>query len=151
MSLRPWMPLFVADYLADTADLSVSESGAYLHLIMHYWINGSLPQDDRSLARISKAGKHWGRICPRIRDRFGPFWSHKRIEQELEKARQRSENGRAAALRRHCNSHSHINYNGNHLETAKGKAKALDQLNELAKRATDPLPVLSDAALKLKH
>ena len=152
MSPRPWMPLYIADYLADTADLSVAESGAYMHLIMYYWVNGSLPQDNRSLARISKAGKHWGRICPRIRDRFGPFWSHKRIEQELEKARQRSENGRAAAMRRHCNSHSYRDStNSNQLEKANGKADARQRLNKLASAKDQPLPELSAEALaKLK-
>jgi uncharacterized protein YdaU (DUF1376 family) len=40
---QPWMPLYVGDYIADTAHLSCAESGAYLHLIMHYWRAGSLP------------------------------------------------------------------------------------------------------------
>jgi len=39
------MPLYVADYLADTAHLGALESGVYLHLIMHYWLKGGLPDD----------------------------------------------------------------------------------------------------------
>ena len=49
---RPWMPLYVADYLANTGRLSAAEHGAYLLLIMQYW-TGRLPDDDTQLARIA--------------------------------------------------------------------------------------------------
>ena len=56
----PWMPLYIADYLRDTAHLGALESGAYIHLIMHYWATGSLPVGDKPLARIAKmTEKEW--------------------------------------------------------------------------------------------
>lgn len=84
---RPWMPLYVADYLADTAHLSAAESGAYLHLIMHYWANGGLPVDDKKLARIAKmtAGE-WDEARETIAEFFADGWKHGRIEKELAEA-----------------------------------------------------------------
>lgn len=36
---RPWMPLYIGDFIADTAHLSAEETGAYILLIMHYWVH----------------------------------------------------------------------------------------------------------------
>ena len=43
----------LGDYSKDTAHLTMLEDGAYLLLIMDYWTNGPLPDDDAALARGS--------------------------------------------------------------------------------------------------
>ena len=85
---RPWMPLYVADYLADTGHLRTIEHGAYLLLIMHYWQNGSLPHSDEAqLARIARmTPKEWSGSRATLAAMFGEDWGHKRIDQELAKA-----------------------------------------------------------------
>ena len=84
---RPWMPLYVADYLADTAHLTTVEHGAYLLLIMHYWQKGSLPDDDKRLSGIARLSvKQWADIRPTIEEFFGPAWTHGRIDAELQSA-----------------------------------------------------------------
>lgn len=82
---RPWMPLFVADYLADTAHINAAESGAYLHLIMHYWQKGCLPDDDRKLSIIAKmTPDEFSNARATLAEFFLPGWRHKRIDKELE-------------------------------------------------------------------
>jgi uncharacterized protein YdaU (DUF1376 family) len=98
---KPWMPLYVADYLADTAHLSAAESGAYLHLIMHYWLKGCLPTDPIQLSKISRMSlKQFNRATPVLSSFFGPNWTHKRIDQELDKAKDLSEKRRIAVAQR---------------------------------------------------
>ena len=85
------MPLYVGDYLADTAGLSAEEHGAYLLLIMNYWTNGGpLPDDDARLSRIAACDPaRW----PSIRSVVSRFfkitrglWKHKRIDAEIARA-----------------------------------------------------------------
>ena len=86
---RPWMPLYVADYLADTGYLSTIEHGAYLLLIMHYWQNGALPADETKLARICRlVPREWATVRETLADFFEPGWRHARIERELCSARE---------------------------------------------------------------
>lgn len=95
------MPFYVADYLADTAHLRAAESGGYLHLIMHYWQKGALPDDDRQLAAIARmTDREWKLARPTIASFFGPSWTHKRIEAELAKAAEVSERRSANAQKR---------------------------------------------------
>jgi uncharacterized protein YdaU (DUF1376 family) len=99
---RAWMPLYVADYLADTAHLDATESGAYLHLIMHYWQTGGLPDDERKLAQIAKISAHkWKKYSSTLQKFFHDGWKHKRIDSELAKASEISEKRRSAAAVRH--------------------------------------------------
>jgi uncharacterized protein YdaU (DUF1376 family) len=100
---RPWMPLYIADYRADTAHLSASEHGAYLLLIMHYWQTGGLPKADAPLSRIAcMSPAEWRRAKPVVAPFFGDDWaSHKRIDEELAKASGISGKRRAAAELRH--------------------------------------------------
>lgn len=84
MSARPWMPLYVGDYRADTTHLSAAQHGAYLLLIMHYWQQSGLPDDDEQLARIAcLSSAEWRKHRPIIRAFFGEGWRHARIDREI--------------------------------------------------------------------
>jgi uncharacterized protein YdaU (DUF1376 family) len=81
---RPWMPLYVGDYLGDTGHLTTAQHGAYLLLMMHYWRKGELPDDDRQLSKITKLPlKTWCEYRPTLQDFFHEGWKHKRIDAEL--------------------------------------------------------------------
>ena len=81
---RPWMPLYVGDYLGDTGHLTTAQHGAYLLLMMHYWRKGELPDDDRQLSKITKLPlRTWSEYRATLQDFFHEGWKHKRIEAEL--------------------------------------------------------------------
>lgn len=53
-----WMPVYIGDYLRDTTHLTAEQSGVYLHLLFHGWLNdGKLPLSADALAQI-------GRVSP---------------------------------------------------------------------------------------
>ena len=82
---RPWMPLYVGDYLGDTGHLTTAQHGAYLLLMMHYWRKGELPDDDRQLSKITKLPlKTWCDYRATLQDFFHEGWKHKRIDAELD-------------------------------------------------------------------
>ena len=87
-----WMPLYIGDYLQDTTRLSTEQHGAYLLLIMDYWTNGPLPDDDAALAQVTRLQPAaWKKTRPVIARFFSiedGEWRHKRIDEELESARQ---------------------------------------------------------------
>jgi len=87
---RPWMSFYVRDYLADTVHLSTVEHGAYLMLIMHYWLHGGLPSEDAKLARIARLSlSEWTEIRQTVADFFDENWRHKRVEAELAAAEEK--------------------------------------------------------------
>lgn len=109
---RPWMPLYIADYLADTAHLGALQSGAYLHLIMHYWQTDGLPGDDRALARIARmTDREWKANRATLAAFFTADWRHKRIDEEIGKATAISEKRRAAAEEKHNRSRANAGAN----------------------------------------
>jgi uncharacterized protein YdaU (DUF1376 family) len=103
------MPLYIADYLGDTQHLSTIEHGAYLLLIMHYWQQERLPNDEGRLARIARmTAKEWSNARATLVALFDGDWKHGRIDAEIaltdEKYEKRAgaghKGGKASALAR---------------------------------------------------
>ena len=113
------MPLYIADYLADTTHFTLAEHGAYLHLIMYYWHHGGLPADEKVIARISRMTPHqWKKSYVVLKSKFFDGWHHHRIDIELTQAIEISNKRSASAKQMHSKccanadtlhtSHSHI-------------------------------------------
>jgi uncharacterized protein YdaU (DUF1376 family) len=64
----PYMTIFIGDYLADTADLTLEEQGAYFRLLAAmWWTKGWIPDDDMAIGRVLGCGtRAWRRIKPRL-------------------------------------------------------------------------------------
>jgi uncharacterized protein YdaU (DUF1376 family) len=100
------MPIYIADYRADTTRFSTEQHGAYLLIMLDYWRNGPPPDDDAVLARIvALSVARWKTHRLVISQKFQIVkgqWIHKRIEQELSKARGKqaamSDNGKLGAV-----------------------------------------------------
>jgi uncharacterized protein YdaU (DUF1376 family) len=109
MSSRPYMPLWIGDYLADTAHLPTIGHGAYLLSMMHYWRHGPLPDDPAMLRRIMGLSRvQFSRLWPvlslfyfldtisipipyqgcssGIEQVPSKCWRHRRLDAEIEKA-----------------------------------------------------------------
>jgi uncharacterized protein YdaU (DUF1376 family) len=100
----PFMQLYVADYLADTLDLTCEEHGAYLLLLMTMWRHGAkLPSDPQKLCRIVRLSpKKWAAVWPQIERFFiveGDQISNPRLTAEFQKAEGKSEKRSAAGER----------------------------------------------------
>lgn len=104
-----WMPLYIKDYIEATQELSLEQSGAYLHLLMRSWGRGPLPSEDRQLALICKVSekKFIRDIKPTVMGMFlltEAGYVQKRLEIERQKTQsnidQKSEAGKASARAR---------------------------------------------------
>jgi uncharacterized protein YdaU (DUF1376 family) len=97
MSDRRWMPLDIADYLKDTRHLTTLEHGAYLLLIMRYWEDGGLPDNDALVARYAGLNREqWAESRDVLAAFFDSGWKHKRIDAELARAAEIMEKRRAS-------------------------------------------------------
>lgn len=101
MSDRPFMQLYVSDFVGDTLLLSTEHIGAYLLLLIALWnADGSLPSDEVKLARVTRLTvKKWRRVAVDLLPFFevqNGTLTHHRLTKELRKSEAQS-NSRAMA------------------------------------------------------
>lgn len=87
--------MYWGDYLGDTMHLSVKGHGAYLLLVAAYWTSGEpLLDDNNHLMAITRCDrKTWNQLKPILIKFFtvsNGLWRHKRIDDELERAKNTS-------------------------------------------------------------
>jgi uncharacterized protein YdaU (DUF1376 family) len=130
MAALPYMQLYVADYLADTAHLNAAQHGAYLLLLMNYWQRGkALRNDNGRLANVARMSNEEWNVNREVLEEFFEVtdeeWIHHRVEKDLEAVRSKSEKasaaGRASAKRklnkRSTNVPTNVEQTFNHTDT----------------------------------
>lgn len=95
MTSLPYMQLYVSDYLADTAHLTAQQHGAYMLLLMNYWQRGkALDNSNERLSHVARLSpEEWAEAKPTLEEFFmveGNLWTHARVEDDLEKIREKS-------------------------------------------------------------
>jgi len=101
MSERPFMQLYVSDFVGDTLHLTTEQIGAYMLILMAMWnAGGALPADEAKLARVTRLSvKKWRGIAGDIMPFFAASdseISHNRLTKELQKSESKSQS-RASA------------------------------------------------------
>ncbi|MCW3481071.1 YdaU family protein [Neisseriaceae bacterium JH1-16] len=102
-SVAIWMPLYLGDYLAETGRLSTEQHGAYLLLLLDYWRNGPLPDENEVLAQVTRLSLgdwlvHRLALEPLFVVRDG-VWRHPRLDEEHAKASTHAERSQERARR----------------------------------------------------
>ncbi len=89
---RPWFSFYVADWLVDTASMSLEEQGAYMRLLSHQWQEGGIPSEPKRIARVLGVtfDHYLAELAPMVEANFDIFEDSKlrnpRLEIERAKA-----------------------------------------------------------------
>lgn len=91
-----WMPLKIGPWTKKTARLSAAERGAYMELLLAYWVGGPLPADDEdTLKRLARCtDKEWRAVRGKVLAYFtrdGDVLRQSRADEEMAEANQRYE------------------------------------------------------------
>src|SRR5262249_108937 len=108
MSTRPWMPLYVGDYMLGTRDLTLEQHGIYLLLLMLAWRrpDGKIPNDEKWIrANLPPMHGHtFNSVVRGILNRFFTLvdgqYSNKRLSNEIQNAVKLSSNQSQKANKR---------------------------------------------------
>lgn len=131
---------YIGDFQRDTSHLTMTERGAYLALIQHYYATENcLPNDHKSLCRIAGAMTKPERDAVKVvmsffEEKPEGLW-HKRIEAELEKTDGRRDTNRAIALAREAKKRAK-----NEHETSTNRAEFVDETYHENSTIPEPEP-----------
>ncbi len=87
----PAFQFYPKDFLSDgkVAAMTMAQRGVYITLLSHCWLEGSLPDDPRRLARmVGLSGSEFAKVWPSLMSCFtakGDALVHKRLDMERKK------------------------------------------------------------------
>lgn len=102
---KPWFPFYVGDFLADTMNFSVTQKGAYVNILCHYWTTQEPMTRDEMMAvsGLSKNlfEKSWHLFAKKFVMENEKYFN-RRMRREIIKAIDISEKRSAAATKSHA-------------------------------------------------
>lgn len=125
MAALPYIQLYIADYLADTAHLTTIQHGAYLLLIFNYWQRGhALNNTNGRLASVVRmSNEEWEQHEQTLAEFFevdGDEWRNHRIDEDLAaveaKSTKASLAGKASGATRRANAKRKPNVRSTNVE-----------------------------------
>ena len=81
----PAFQFYAGDFLVGTAMMSAEEVGGYVRLLCYQWTQGSIPNDDAILQRLTGCG---GNAVASIRHKFGISQTGALVNERLEQVRE---------------------------------------------------------------
>lgn len=141
-----WMPLFIGDYMTATSRLTTEQHGAYLLLIMDYWKNGPLPDNDQILAQITRMRPDaWSNARGVLAGFFkvaNGQWRHSRIEKEIAEAVERKGKAKDKASKA---AQARWSASGNARSNARSNASDMLEQCPSPSPSPSPLPLPSES------
>ena len=105
MGKAPAFQMYAADFLTDVSEWSIEEVGIYIRLLCYEWVNGTLPNDPKRLARcahcsIQEFNEAWDIVQKKFKlknDRLYNTKLEKTREQQLKYREAMSDAGKRGA------------------------------------------------------
>ena len=139
----PWFPMYPTDFLVSTATMTPMQGWAYTQLLMYAWTNGSIPDDHRACAALTRCEltePDWAVIRARFAPMAGPMATlcNPRMERERQRVNERhltaAENGKRGAEARWGRGNGVANGNPN------GKSMAVTTTTITTEESPPPPP-----------
>lgn len=152
MSKKPWMPLYIGDFIADTMHLGATETGIYIRLIMHCWQHGTIPRDRRQLALIAHCDTRlWRQYEGTILHFFDVVDAstahHPRVTSELHRYSEISNKRKGAAEQMHKNKDANDMQMLPQSQSHKKEKKETEPIGSGADAPSDPRKALFNEGL----
>lgn len=90
MGKSPAFQLYASDFYMDTSGWTATQIGIYFRLLMSEWVNGSLPNNIKRLARIAQIdpGNFLKSYRPTVEGKFTPNGNGELVNKRLEQVRE---------------------------------------------------------------
>jgi uncharacterized protein YdaU (DUF1376 family) len=129
-TIEIWMPLHFSELNKAVSRMSEMEECAYLRLLRDYWLNGSPPDHDGTLARtVRYSVANWRKVRPALVQQFEVVdgrWNHAHLEERKAHANRVSQSKRRGPANAASNADANGGADGSQMRPQMGTHARLD-------------------------